>query len=249
MLLDGKVALITGASRGIGAATAKLFGKEGAKVAVNYVKDEKSANEIVEEINNSHGTAMAIHGDIRYPEQINSMFEKVKSEFGEIDILVLNAGMNFRVAPFTDYNWDEFEAKLLGEIQSAFYCCKAVVPSMIERKSGCIIGISSGLSRRPNTGFTSHTTTKAGLNGFMKSLAFELSPYGIRVNTVAPGLTDTDAVSFMKPEQKQAAAHNTPLRRIAMPDDIAGGILFFASEQSKFISGSYMPVDGGNTML
>ena len=130
-------------------------------------------------------------------------------------------------------------------MKAAFFCCKAVVPSMVERKNGCIIGISSGLSRVPGEGFCAHSTAKSGLDAFLKSLALELGPKGIRVNVVAPGLTQTDSTAFLSQKEKDASAQMTPLKRIGLPEDVAGAVLFLASGEARFISGTYLPVSGG----
>lgn len=248
-LLSGKTALITGSSRGIGAATAKLFAAHGAAVVVNYAKSEKAANELVEEIRSSGGEAVAIQADVSDPQQIKEMVSKSVEQLGSIDILVLNAGFSFPTVPFMQYQWIDFEKKLLNEMKSAFFCCKEIVPMMQEKKEGCIIAVSSCLSRNPGTGFIAHSSTKSALDAFVKSLALELGTDGIRVNVIAPGLTETDAIAHMPENFKQMIAEHTPLKRNAQPKDIAGAILMMASEQTKFITGAYIPVSGGSLMI
>ena len=167
---------------------------------------------------------------------------------GPVDVLVLNASISFPVVPFLQFPWPEFEAKLTGELKSAFFCCKAFVPGMVERRKGSVIAISSGLSRDPGEGFCAHSTAKSGLDAFAKSLALELGPNGVRVNVVAPGLTLTDATSFLSQKEKDASAQMTPLRRNALPEDVAGAVLFLASDEARFITGAYLPVSGGIQM-
>jgi 3-oxoacyl-[acyl-carrier protein] reductase len=249
MLLIGKVALITGASRGIGAATAIKLAEHGADVAINYNKSEDAAFKIVNEINTNNGRAIAVKANIFDKIESERMVSETENKLGKIDVLVLNAGSTFKNAPFIEQTWEDFEFKVLNELKGSFWSIKAVLPSMIERHSGSIIIVTSGLSRRPGYGFSTHSTAKSALDGFAKSLAFELGPLGIRVNVVAPGLTMTDATSHMSQEQVQAAAKFTPLRRVGMPDDIAGAILMFASDETKFITGNYLPVNGGQMML
>jgi len=245
MLMKEKVALVTGGSRGIGAATAKLLARHGAAVAVNYFRSAKAARKVVSEIVTAGGTAFAVRADVRNMNQVEAMARTVAAKLGPIDTLVLNASISFPVVPFLKFPWEDFQAKLLGEMKAAFFCCKAVVPSMVERKNGCIIGISSGLSRVPGEGFCAHSTAKSGLDAFMKSLALELGPKGIRVNVVAPGLTQTDATAFLSQKEKDASAQMTPLKRIGLPEDVAGAVLFLASGEARFISGTYLPVSGG----
>jgi len=249
MSLKGKVALITGASRGIGAATAKLLAQHGAAVIVNYHQNQKAADEVVKAITDKGGQAVAIQADGRNRDQVETMVKKAVGVFGPVDILILNAGMRVPMKPFAELTYDEFEGKVMGELQCFFYPLKAVLPRMIERKSGCIIGISSGLSRHPGYGFSAHTTVKSGVDGLMKSLAFELGPMGIRVNTVAPGLTVTDATSWLPKERLEGTAKATPLRRVGQPEDIAGAVLMMVSDEAGFVTGAYLPVSGGIQMI
>ncbi|MBD2463485.1 SDR family oxidoreductase [Oscillatoria sp. FACHB-1407] len=248
-LLRDRVVLITGASRGIGAATARLMGQHGAVVGVNYYGSEPAAQDVVESITSGGGRAMAIKADVRDPQQVDAMVQQVSDTLGTIDTLVINANANFPMAPFVDYRWEDFEAKLLGELKGAFFPCKAVVPSMIERQRGCIIAVSSGLSRDPGEGFVAHSTAKSGLDAFIKSLALELGPHNIRANVVSPGLTLTDATARLPQAHKDASAQRVPLKRNGLPEDVAGAILLLASESAGFITGAYLPVSGGVQML
>lgn len=248
-LLQNRVALITGASRGIGAATAKLLAQHGAAVGVNYYNSEGAAQQVVDEIKTNGGRATAVKADVREMSQVESMVQQVTEAFGVIDTLVLNANASFAIAPFLEHKWEDFEAKLLGELKSAFYPCKAVVPSMVEQRKGCIIAVSSIASRYASEGFISHSSAKSALDGFVKSLALELGPNGIRVNAIAPGLTTTDATSFISQESKESVALLTPLRRNGQPEDVAGAILLLASDEARFITGSYLMVNGGMQML
>jgi 3-oxoacyl-[acyl-carrier protein] reductase len=249
MLLQDRVILVTGASRGIGAATAKLLAAHGAAVAVNYFHSEEAARGVVADIEAAGGRALAVAADARDREQVEAMVATVAEELGTIDTLVVNASIQFPVEPFMEYPWEAFEAKLTGELKAAFFTCRAVLPAMLERGEGCIIAISSGLSRHPGPGFVAHSTAKSGLDAFVRALALELGPKGIRVNTVAPGLTLTDATAWIPEEHKEAAAMATPMGRNGLPEDIAGAVLMMASDHSRFVSGSYLPVSGGTLML
>lgn len=248
-LMRDRVVLITGASRGIGAATAKLLGQQGAAVGVNYYGSEAAAQDVVETITSNGGRAVAVQADVRNPEQVSVMVQQVAETLGVIDTLVINANANFPMTPFVNYRWEDFEAKLLGELKGAFFPCQAVVPSMIEQKRGCIIAVSSGLSRHPGEGFIAHSTAKSGLDAFIKGLALELGPYGIRANVVSPGLTLTDATTRLSQDYKDSAAQMVPLRRNGLPEDVAGAILLLASDAARFITGAYLPVSGGIQML
>ncbi|QNN22311.1 SDR family oxidoreductase [Planctomycetales bacterium ZRK34] len=249
MLLNNRVALVTGASRGIGAATARLLAAEGAAVGVNYVSNRAAGEAVVEQIKQAGGRAILTQADVTDPEQVQQMVQTVSAEFGPIDTAVLNAGPSFPVEPFVNYRWEDFERKLVGELKGAFHCCKALTPSMIQQRRGNIVVISSSLSRHSDTGFVAHCTAKSGLDAFVRSLATELGPDGIRINTIAPGLTNTDATTFIPDQAKQAIAGAVPLRQIAEPDDIAGAILMMVSDHTRHISGSYIPVTGGALML
>jgi 3-oxoacyl-[acyl-carrier protein] reductase len=249
MLLKGKTALVTGASRGIGAATAALLAENGAAVAVNYFASQEAADQVVEKILSGGGKASAFKADVRDASQVEAMVKGVEDTFGPVDILVNNASIGFPIQPFAEFPWDGMVEKLNGEIGAAFYCCQAVAPKMIERGWGRIINISSGLARTPGDGFVAHSTAKSGLDAFTRALAHEFGPKGITVNTVAPGLTETDATSFLPPEAKAGSAAHAPLRRIGQPEDVAGPVLFFASDYSRFITGTWLPVDGGHSMV
>lgn len=248
-MLQNRVALVTGASRGIGAATARLLAAEGAAVGVNYVNNRTAGEAVVDQIKQAGGNAVLVQADVTQPEQVQRMVETITAELGAIDTAVLNAGLNFPVVPFVDYKWEDFERKLVGELKAAFYCCKALLPSMISKHRGSIVVVSSSLSRHSDSGFIAHCTAKSGLDAFVRSLATELGPEGIRVNTIAPGLTITDATAFVPDATKRAIKEATPLRRIAEPDDIAGAILMMVSDHARMITGSYTPVAGGHLML
>jgi 3-oxoacyl-[acyl-carrier protein] reductase len=249
MLLKDKIALVTGASRGIGAETAKLFALEGARVVVNYNSNEAAARQVVEEIISKNGQAFAVQADVTDVGQVEKMMEIIRTQYGEVDILVINAGLHFKVAPFMQQTWEEFSWKYYGEMKSFYNSAKAVIPGMIAKKCGVIVAVSSGLSRHPGMGFSSHSASKSAVDALVKSLALELGPSGIRVNTVAPGLTITDATSWMPKEQQDQAANRTALKKNGEPDDIAKAILFMASDLSSHVTGTYLSVDGGSAMI
>jgi 3-oxoacyl-[acyl-carrier protein] reductase len=248
MELNGKVALITGASRGIGAATAQLLARHGAAVGVNYYKSQNKAEAVATKIAEAGGKAVVLGADVRSEEQVKAMVGQCVNALGPIDILVLNAGMPVPKKPFVELTNEEFKTKVWGEIECYYYAAKAVIPGMIERRSGQIIGISSGVSRKAIIGFSTHTMVKAGIDALMRSLACELGPHGIRVNTVAPGLTETDATADVPKEYFAQVAAATPLRRVGQPEDVAKVVLGVLSGNFGFVTGSYISVSGGELM-
>jgi NAD(P)-dependent dehydrogenase (short-subunit alcohol dehydrogenase family) len=177
------------------------------------------------------------------------MVQAVHQRFERIDVLVANAHMSFRHRPFVEYEWSELQTKVNDELKAVFYCSQAVAPGMLRRRSGSIVAVSSSLSKQANQGFLAQSTAKAAVDAFVRALAAELGPGGVRVNTVAPGLTLTDAAMPMSPVEKARVAANCPMRRNGLPDDMAGAVLFLASDLSQFMTGGYLPVDGGFTML
>ena len=248
MILRDKVAIVTGSSRGIGAATAKLLATQGAKVTVNYLHNCEKGEKLADEIARAGGQAILVRADVTVREEVEVMVRTTESALGPVDILVNNAGIHFPIMPFVQYRWEDFEKKILGEMKALYYPCQAVVPGMIQRGRGCIVNISSGLSRVPGEGFVAHSTAKSALDGFSKSLAQELGPHGVRVNVVAPGATDTDAIAFMSKEMREKVAARTPLRRFGQPEDVAGAVLFYCADWSRFVTGTYLPVCGGIQM-
>jgi len=247
MPLKGNVALVTGASRGIGAAVAKALAAQGVSVAVNYFGSEAAAHAVVDEILAAGGRAMTVKADARDRAQVEAMAATVQAQLGPIGILVLNASIGFPMASFLDYPWEAFEAKLQGELGAAFHGCRAVVPQMLARKGGAIVAISSGLARHPGWGFCAHSAAKAGLEGFVRALACELGPMGIRVNAVAPGLTLTDATTQIPEKHKDLAAAHTPLRRNGQAEDVAQAVLGIL--QAGFVTGATLPVNGGSSVF
>lgn len=248
-LLEGKVALVTGASRGIGEAIALLFARSGARVAINFRESQRQAGELKARIEAEGGVAVAVQADVTRPDEVRRLTDEVRRSLGPIDVLVANASISFKKRAFIDYDFRDLEDKVSSELKAVFYPCQAVVPDMLERQSGSIIAISSTLSKHASGGFAAQSSAKAALDAFVRSLAVELGPEGIRVNTVAPGVTLTDAAVNMPDAHKAMAAAQTALRRNGTADDMAGAVLYLASDLSRFMTGCYLPVDGGITML
>jgi 3-oxoacyl-[acyl-carrier protein] reductase len=247
--LKDKVALITGASRGIGAASAKALAHHGALVVINYIKSKDKAEELLAEIKKAGGKGMVFQADVRDQGAVDDLVESTLKQFGKIDILVNNANINFPIRPFTELTWDQIEAKILGEMKALYNCSQAVLKDMISRKSGKLIFVSSSLSRFPGYGFSAHAAAKSAMDSMAKVMAMELGPLGITINVVGPGLTLTDATAGQPKEVHEQVAAVTPLRRLGMPDDIAGVVLFLASSLSDYLNGEYIPVTGGSFMI
>ncbi len=247
--LQGKVALVTGASRGIGAAAARDLADHDAAVVINYLQSEDKAEALKESIIAAGGRAIAVQADVRDRGAVDRMVARTEKELGPVDILVNNANIDFPMQPFTELSWPDVEAKLTGEIGAMVHCCQAVIPGMAAKKYGKIILVSSSLSREPGYGFGAHCAAKAAMDSLARTMAQELGPAGIFINVIGPGLTRTDATAGLPPEIFTHTAEHTPLLRVAEPDDIAGVIMFLASEMSDHITGQYLPVNGGAFML
>lgn len=247
--LDSSVALVTGSSRGIGAATARELASRGAKVVVNYRTSAEEAGSVVDDIEDAGGDAMAIRADVTDADDVNAMIVDIRDTWGDVDVLVNNANMPFATKPLADLTWDEFDTKLIAELKAAFTCSKAVLPGMVESGGGSLVYISSGLSKSPQTGFAAHGTAKSGLNAFAKYVAEEYGEDGVRANVVSPGLVETDATADRLDENaRSGVSHVTPLGRVAQPEDIAKTVAAFAGDGAQFVTGSYTPVNGGSGM-
>jgi 3-oxoacyl-[acyl-carrier protein] reductase len=247
--LKGKVALVTGGGRGIGAASAKALAAQGARVVVNYLKNEEAAGKVRDDIVSNGGTAILACADVRERDAVDDMVDVAQKELGSIDILVNNANINFHYQPFTAFKWEQLSDKLNGEMKALFNCSQAVLPAMLERKAGRLIFVSSSLSRSPAYGFAAHAAAKGAMDSIAKVMATELGPEGITVNVIGPGLTMTDATAHQPKEMHEQIAAFTPMRRIGQPDDIAGVVVFLASPLSQYVSGQYIPVNGGAYMV
>lgn len=251
-LLQGQVALITGASRGIGAATARLFARHGAAVAVNYHASPQRAQEVVAAIEAEGGRALAAQASVDNPEQITAMVQRVEQELGPIDTLVMNAvaikDKRALFGPFLESHWEGYQDVVMGELAAVYYPARVLAPLMVERKRGNLIAVSSLIARTTPPGSGSHAAGKAAVEGFMKVLAGELGPHGIRVNVVAPGLTETDATAGVFQERVQHVSVTLPLRRAGQPEDIAGAILLLATDEARYLTGNYLAAGGGSYM-
>lgn len=240
-----KVALVTGGSRGIGAAICKKLGADGVIVIVNYLSNKESALQVVKEITDKGGIAVALQADARDADSMKNLINEAQKLFGEINLLVSNANIDFPVMPFAEMDWQGFSLKTHNELHAAFNATKSVIENMKKNNFGRIVFISSTLSKMPAPGYIAHGTAKSALNEFSHYLAHELGPFGITVNAVAPGFTLTEATKNVPAETKAFYENITPLRKVANPEDIANGVSFLLSEQASHITGVYLPISGG----
>ena len=249
-----KVVLVTGASRGIGAAIAKAFAREGATVVVNYLRSPTAADQVVESCKALGGDAFSICADVNSETAVQAMIDQSVSDAGKIDIVVNNAFMAYAFNPderrlFWNLEWEDYVRQVEGSLHSAYNVCKSIVPEFRKRAQGSIINISTDLVERPIIPYHEYTTAKSALIAFSRNLAVELGPLGIRVNCVAPGLVyPTDSSRETKEDVLETIIGQTPLRRVAAPDDVAGPVLFLASPWSGFMTGQTLYVDGGLVM-
>lgn len=243
--MSKKNVLITGGARGIGAAVAREAAKNGYRVFINYVNNTQAAEELVKEIKFDLNEAYTIQADVRDDSQIEAMFKEIETNYGGVDILVSNANMNFTPKSFVEQTWEEFSQKLNDEMHASYVCAKHAIKSMIEKKFGRLVFISSTLSEDPLPSFIAHGSAKGALDSFNKYLAQELGAYGITSNIVAPGLVLTDATAGAPDEFIEFLKSTTPTGRVANPEDIANAVNFLIKDESSHITGTYLPVCGG----
>ncbi|MDO8736754.1 MAG: 3-oxoacyl-[acyl-carrier-protein] reductase [Thermoleophilia bacterium] len=242
--LSGQVALVTGAARGIGRATALALAKSGADIAVNYQHSRDPAEALAGELSTAGVKSVLVQGDVSDSAQVNDMVAKAEEALGGISILVNNAGIT-RDGLVMRMSDEDFDAVIATSLRGAFLCSRAVARGMMKARSGSIINVSSVIGRRGNAGQANYAAAKAGLVGLTKSLARELGPRGVRVNAVAPGYVVTDMTSELPEKMKEQIMGNTPLGRLASPEEIASVIAFLASPAAAYITGAVIPVDGG----
>jgi 3-oxoacyl-[acyl-carrier protein] reductase len=237
--LDGKVALVTGGSRGIGAAVARELGAAGARVAVNYRSSADEAKQIAAEIG-----GIAVEGDVADAEQAAALVGRVEEELGDLDCLVNNAGVtrDGLIARMSDDDWD---AVLDTNLRGTFNTCRAVSRKMLRRRAGSIVNLTSVVGIHGNPGQANYAASKAGIIGLTKALARELGTRGVRVNAVAPGYIDTELTGVLPDEIREAILGNTPLGRLGEPEDVARAVRFLCSDEAAFITGEVLLVDGG----
>jgi len=247
MVLKDRVAIITGASRGIGRAVALKLARDGAKVVVNYAGNVEKAQEVVDTIKEFGGEAIAVQADVSSPQEVEAMVEKVMEHFGQVDILVNNAGIT-RDTLLMRMKEEDWDAVMNTNLKGVYNCSKAVIRVMMKQRWGRIINITSVVGLMGNAGQANYAAAKAGIIGFTKSVAKELGSRGITVNAVAPGFIETDMTAVLNDELKAALKEQIPLQRLGAPEDIAHLVAFLASDHAGYITGQTINVDGGMVM-
>ena len=237
--------LITGASRGIGAACARRFARDGWRVAVHYYKSEPEALALAEELRAAGAEAVPVRGDLSDPAQAARAVEGAQAALGHLDALVCNAGVALPVQLLTDTTDDQWRRVMGTDLDGVFFTLRAAIPGMVSRKRGAIVTVSSMWGVTGGSCEAPYSAAKAGVIGLTKALAKELGPSGIRVNCVAPGAIETDMTAFLTPEDRAALAGEAPLGRMGTPEEVAEAIRFLAGEEARFITGQVLRVDGG----
>ncbi|MCY4062902.1 MAG: 3-oxoacyl-[acyl-carrier-protein] reductase [Chloroflexi bacterium] len=245
--LDDQIALVTGGGRGIGRAICLELAARGANVIVNYKSSVAAAEDLVTQINSTGGTAKSMQTDVSDADQVAEMFKAILSEFGTVDILVNNAGMT-RDNVIMMMKPADFDTVIETNLRSCWLCCKTAARTMMRKRKGSIINITSVVGIAGNGGQTNYAASKAGIIGLTKSLAKEVAVRGIRVNAVAPGFVETDMTADLTDDIKERAIEAIPLGRMGAPEDIAKAVAFLASEDAAYITGQTLVVDGGMVM-
>jgi 3-oxoacyl-[acyl-carrier protein] reductase len=237
--LDGKVALFTGGSRGIGAAISRELAEAGARVAVNYRAGQEAAETLAGEIG-----GLAAQADVSSADEVQGLVERVESELGDLDILVNNAGVtrDTLIARMSDEDW---ETVIDTNLRGTFNTSRAVARKMLRRRSGAIVNLSSVVGVHGNPGQANYAASKAGIIGLTKALARELGSRGVRVNAIAPGYISTELTDVLPEAARALILQNTPLGRLGEPGDVAGAVRFLCSDEAAFITGEVLLVDGG----
>lgn len=247
--LRHEVVVVTGSSRGIGAATAALLAGRGASVVVNYRQHQAPAEQLARDITARGGKAIAVAADVSDPESVTRLFAQARQTFGEVTALVNNASADVLPRPFSELTWADMERDLNVILRGAFLCTQAALPAFRAARRGAIVNILSTFALgAPPEKLCRYVTAKAALLGFTRALAAELGSSGIRVNALAPGVTDTELSGHLPARIKDVYAFQTPLKRNARPQDIAGAVAFLISPSAEFVNGVVLPVCGGHVM-
>lgn len=239
-----KTVLITGASKGIGRATAIAFAKKGYSVGINYNKSLLEAENLKNQLIDLGADAEIFNADVSKPESAKALADNFIKRFGHIDVLVNNAGIS-NIKPINEVGFEDWDTIISTNLSSAFYLTKSLLPCFINVKSGCIINIASIWGEVGASCEVAYSASKAGLIGFTKALSKELGPSGIRVNSISPGIINTDMITSISEEEKNSFIQNLSIERIGTPEEIADVAVFLSSDKSKYITGQNISVNGG----
>jgi 3-oxoacyl-[acyl-carrier protein] reductase len=245
--LANHVALVTGSSTGLGKATAFALAKAGAAVAINYQRNQARAEKVFEEFDKQGLRGMLVRGDVSTPEGVADVGAAVKEKLGDIDILVINATPDQPQMPIEEYTWQHYQTMIDFFIKSPYLLSRQVLPAMKAKRWGRIINISSEVFQRSVGNFSAYVSAKGGQNGFTRSMATELAPFGITINSVAPGWIPVERHENDPADMKEGYRKLIPMGRWGTPEDVAHAVHYFASEEASFITGQTLCVNGGMT--
>jgi 3-oxoacyl-[acyl-carrier protein] reductase len=244
--LQGKVVLVTGASRGIGAAAAKRLAQGGASVIINYHQNREKAEAVLQQIEEVGGRGMIFQADVTLKDQVEAMVRAARSQFSAIDVLVNNAYFPFQVGQLHELSWQSFYQAVEHELSAFYNCARSCLPGMIEKKAGRIIVVSTRLAQQPLPRMGAYAAAKSALESMANTMAIELGPLGINVNVVTPAFTLTDASMIMPEEFRERVRQTRPLKKHLYPEDVAGAIAFLAGDEANMLAGSHILITGGS---
>lgn len=244
--LEGITVLITGASRGIGAAAARRLARGGAAVVVNYHKNRQAAEEVLQGIVNSGGRGMIFQADVTRNDQVVAMVQAAREQFSAVDVLVNNAYFPFETGALHELSWDSLRQAMEHELSAFHSCVRACLPGMIEKNFGRVIVVSTRLAQQPLARMGAYAAAKSALESMANTMAIELGPLGVAVNVVTPAFTLTDASLIMPEAFRERVRESRPLRKHLYPEDVAGAIAFLASDEARMMTGSHILITGGS---
>jgi 3-oxoacyl-[acyl-carrier protein] reductase len=244
--LEGKVVLVTGASRGIGAAAAVRLARGGASVIVNYHQNKEAAENVLHKVKEAGGCGVIFQADVTQKAQVDEMVRAAEQQLGPIDVLVNNAYFPFEVGALHTLSWENFHRAIEHELLAFFNCVRACLPAMQQKKGGRIIVVSTRLAQQPLPNMGAYAAAKSALESMANTMAIELGPFGIAVNVVTPAFTLTDASMIMPEAFRERVKETRPLKKHLYPEDVAGAIAFLAGDEASMMTGSHILITGGS---